>query len=40
MIRRSMKNWLIRTGTDKVLSEKIFNFAKNTKYYGYQCKLS
>ena len=25
-----------RTASDKVLSDKVFNFAKNTKYDGYQ----
>ena len=28
-----------RTAADKVLRDKAFNIAKNSKYDGYQCKL-
>ena len=29
-----------RTAADKVLSDKVFNIAKNPKYDGYQCGLA
>ena len=28
-----------RTASDKVLTDKAFNIAKSSKYYGYQGKL-
>ena len=33
------KNLARRTASDKILPDKAFNIAKNSKYHGYLCGL-
>ena len=40
MIYRDFKNLTRRTASDKILSDKAFNIAKNPKYDGYQRGLT
>ena len=37
MARGNFKNLTRRTVSDKILRDKAFNIANNTKYDGYQC---
>ena len=40
MAYRDLKDLTRKTASDKMLHDKAFNIAKNSKYYGYQHRLA
>ena len=40
MTHKDFKGLTRRTNSDKILCDKVFNLAKNPKYYGYQRSLA